>query len=1118
MSNNEIEEIESLLHLLMSSNNEERMKAEKTFQNGLAEYPDLISKCLVEITANSNEEKIQAFSMILLRQTIVPGPNFKWDKYSKETQLFIKKSLLELVANVTAPYLRNRICDAITAISQRSEWGELILFLIKLNEYNTSFHSATLLYLLKELSETMMDELKNESKKILEIFLKFSDPECKSIELRCFTVKALSSFIIKLSKNESTHFKICLPNILELILTLIKQGLDHELEECFKSLILIADFRPNFYNKEIINILEVMKMTMSSEEIGEGTKFISLEFLIILTEKAPLLISKIPIFLETILPIILNLIIQIDSNIDIETYCEQFTEHGYNSFAVVNNFIYRLGMSLKSKNLLVTIFNIITDFLNVNETDWRKPIAGLIAVSTIIFGCKRVMKDQVNDLILLVLPFFESENPIIQYQTCLCINKMAQVFSPTIQLGFHEQIVNSLFNLLDSKISELQSMSASCFVSFLQEVSETDILEPYYESILIKAFDLIKSETNLSVKENCISMIAATAISCEGNFGSYYDELAIFLKDILQNVNGSKYSLLKGKALECFCIIGIAVGKEMFEKDGIFLIRYTLELLENGVTYEDAIYVYIFQAWNKICSVFKESFFPFLSDILPILFELCKRDTNIEFEKKNLNTSQVMLFNTQGFALKNAISEEFSLIMENFYQFVDYLGVHYFPYSVETMESIIDFLDFEFDENVRTAVSSTLPLLFKSLVTAYEEKFENFVDLETLNKIFNIIVESLIASTFQEKDLSMVGLNLQSISDCLNFSNKLIDFSNLKFLVEELDKLTELSFSENQLIDDGFDDEFNDQQLDENENSNNNNNNNEDDEEDDDDDDDDDLEFDEELEKNRNENILLLSDIFENLFKHYFKEFIEIFQENFFNFFNEILLSENATFIERQSAICVFDNVIEFCDKDQKVLEFYWKEYGQSLCDCLSLPHPGLQQACAYGLGIFAIQSGDFFKKFSDPCINLLHQLIQDNNNEQSNGDVILVENAISAVGKFLQYQTNNIENVGKHFDVWLNYLPVLVDTVESKQTYDLLCLFIENENKFIIGENNENFPQIINIFGQILDTELINDGLSQRILNIIQQIINAFGVQDFSQLIQGIKNENAKLKLQKLI
>eukprot|EP01155_Anaeramoeba_flamelloides_P007545 Anaeramoba_flamelloidesa112005_12.p1 GENE.a112005_12~~a112005_12.p1 ORF type:complete len:101 (-),score=21.53 a112005_12:107-382(-) len=89
----------------MSSNNEERMKAEKTFQNGLAEYPDLISKCLVEITANSNEEKIQAFSMILLRQTIVPGPNFKWDKYSKETQLFIKKKFIRTCCKCYRPVL-----------------------------------------------------------------------------------------------------------------------------------------------------------------------------------------------------------------------------------------------------------------------------------------------------------------------------------------------------------------------------------------------------------------------------------------------------------------------------------------------------------------------------------------------------------------------------------------------------------------------------------------------------------------------------------------------------------------------------------------------------------------------------------------------------------------------------------------------------------------------------------------------------------------------------------------------------------------------------------------------------------------------------------------------------
>jgi hypothetical protein len=52
-------------------------------------------------------------------------------------------------------------------------------------------------------------------------------------------------------------------------------------------------------------------------------------------------------------------------------------------------------------------------------------------------------------------------------------------------------------------------------------------------------------------------------------------------------------------------------------------------------------------------------------------------------------------------------------------------------------------------------------------------------------------------------------------------------------------------------------------------------------------------------------------------------------------------------------------------------------------------------------------------------------------------------ENAIAAVGKICLYQSGAVD-VSKVLPVWLSWLPVLEDKVESLVTYGQLCTFVE--------------------------------------------------------------------------
>lgn len=63
-----------------------------------------------------------------------------------------------------------------------------------------------------------------------------------------------------------------------------------------------------------------------------------------------------------------------------------------------------------------------------------------------------------------------------------------------------------------------------------------------------------------------MTTIASVADTCEEQFINYYDKLVPCLKYIIQNGNSDEHKLMRGKAIECVTLIGLAVGSEKVTK------------------------------------------------------------------------------------------------------------------------------------------------------------------------------------------------------------------------------------------------------------------------------------------------------------------------------------------------------------------------------------------------------------------------------------------------------------------------------------------------------------------------------------------------------------------------
>ena len=69
------------------------------------------------------------------------------------------------------------------------------------------------------------------------------------------------------------------------------------------------------------------------------------------------------------------------------------------------------------------------------------------------------------------------------------------------------------------------------------------------------------------VVEQAVTAIASVADVAESDFEPYYTSFMPGLKGILQVAGGKEMRMLRGKAMECISLIGVAVGKERFGAD-----------------------------------------------------------------------------------------------------------------------------------------------------------------------------------------------------------------------------------------------------------------------------------------------------------------------------------------------------------------------------------------------------------------------------------------------------------------------------------------------------------------------------------------------------------------------
>lgn len=1059
-----------ILKCLLSLKNNIRTKAEEAFNSIPTETRVL--HLLNSVTDENLDEAERQLACVLMRRLITNDfPEF-YPKLSVDDQNQLKECLLQLVQTDTNDSLKKKMCDIVSELARnlvdedgQNNWPEFLRFLFRC----ASSPSPQL----KECSLRMFTNVpgvfgnqQNEYLGVIKQMLQQSLMDAASPKVRAQAVRAVCSFIIAHEKETAVqkHFQDLLPSMIQVLAENVHQKDD---ESILKSFIDLCESSPKFLRPQMDSITKLCLEVFSNVEVDD-VRHMALEALITLCEVGPGMMKKeLRTYIGPLVQLILKMMTEVEEDPTWSFADEIVDEDNENNNVIAESSIDRLACGLGGKIVLPHVISNIPAMLS--NSDWRYRHAALMAISAVGEGCHKQMEPLLPQIIDGVLNYLQDEHPRVRYAACNAIGQMSSDFAPTLQKKFHQRIVPALLNLLDDNNNpRVQAHAGAALVNFAEDCPK-HILVQHLDNVMLKLEAILKGKFNELLKngtklvlEQVVTTIASVADTAEEQFVTFYDRLMPHLKYIIENAP-PELRQLRGKTLECFSLIGLAVGRGKFAEDA----KYVMDILlknykdsgEESFADDDSYHTYLISAWARICIVLGKDFQPYLPLVIGPVMKMASMKPEVAlFDNEDLEDLDrggsdwqfISLGEQQNFGIRTAGLEDKVAACEMLVCYARELKDAFADYAEEVVRLMIPLLKFYFHDGVRTAAAQSLPHLLECVRIKGPDYVED---------MWNFICAELLSAIKQDPENEVVGDLFHSLAKCIEVLGKgCLTEQWMNDLMALFEKNLLEHFLEQEAVSEKRKEEDYDETIDD--------------------------DVDDNDEANTTYKISKLSDVVHALFKTYGTDFYPYFDVLLPHFVK--MLDQRQKWTDHQWGLCIFDDLIEFTGSHSVK---YKDHFLAPLTYYLNDKQPEVRQASCYGFGVLALYGGEEFAEICASVIPSLLKLINDPLARTEENEMV-TENAISTIAKILKYNSSRI-NVDDILPHWLHSLPVLEDTDEVPHVYDYLCDLIERNHPIVLGINNTNLPNLIDIMTEVFmkDAIKVDHIVARRMITIIREI-----------------------------
>ncbi|KAK1079643.1 importin subunit beta-3 [Friedmanniomyces endolithicus] len=884
---------------------------------------------------------------------------------------------------------------------------------------------------------------------------------------------AFSAFFQSLQKKAQQKYYALIPDVLNTILPLKEAGDSDQLSKALMAVIELAEAASKMFKNVFSDLVALCISIIQDKELDDPARQNALELMATFADYNPTMCRKDPNYTNEMVTQCLSLMTDVgpddDDASDWNAQEDMDFDESDSNHVSGEQTMDRLANKLGGQTILPPTFNWLPRM--IASSAWRDRHAALMAISAISEGCRELMEGELDKVLDLVVPALRDSHPRVRWAGCNALGQMSTDFKGTMQTKYHQIVLPSLIPVLAASEPRVQSHAAAALVNFCEE-AEKEILEPYLDTLLENLMRLLQSPKRF-VQEQALSTIATVADSAESTFGKWYGSLMPLLFNVLQQPNEREVRLLRAKAMECATLIALAVGKERMGQDAITLVNL-LGNVQAGITDDDDPQEsYLLHCWGRMCRVLGQDFVPYLQAVMPPLMKLAQAKADIQLLDDEENVAQIEqeegweLVPLKGkyIGIKTSTLDDKFMAVELITVYAQNLEQGFAEYVMDIMDTVaIPGLAFFFHDPVRVASAKAVPQLLNSYKMAFGGQSEQYSELwkSTIAKVLEVLATEPAIETLAEMYQCFYESVEVSGKDCLSNDHMAIFIKSAESVLKDFQTRVKARQEEAADREDGE-------------------------------------EPDEETQFAMEDDQTLLSDMnkaFHTIFKHQGQTFLAHW-ERLLNYYDLFVTNQDDT--QRQWALCILDDVLEFCGPASW---HYHTHIIQPLIDGMRDPAPANRQAACYGVGVAAHKGGDAWAAFAAGSLPMLFEVTR-RPGARSDDDVFATENACASIAKVLHFNAGKVADVQGVVAAWIETLPVVNDEEAAPYAYAFLADLIERSNQTVMLQA----PRCFVFVAQALEAETLQGAMAQRIVGAARKLVTDAGL-DANQLLAGLPPE----------
>ena len=1127
---NALSQCEQMLKNLLVPDDNIRKNAEIQLQQGLQNNQSKEVLCLYcsQVLLNTTDLSVKLYCAIIIRKIFLVNDDSKNDiikTFNLDNKNVLKNNLFNaLVNNVQDKNLNKKIANAIvnvfTCLLENDEkWDELLKYIIanfnlELSENNLNIIELSL-YLLSNVYGVANDQLKEG----IPVFLNCFSIYFKSniLSLKAKTVECINELLCSTSsKKESKKFREFIYYILETTLQCLKEHSSENLKICLDSLNDLSEYEPKILRKSFSDIFILMGKIIEDKEIDDNLREIAYELLINLIENMPKLMKNDEEKLSNLIQSLFKYAMEIDEEIDDEWLTPKATTFINDEFIPeqkldeATSLLIRLFDALDEKVVLKIVSNNIAELIqHSSEKDWKYKYIAYITIAEVISYVKEL--NHIENIIEMILKDVNNQNIKIQYAALYCIAELADEHNPDFQNEYHGKVIGTLLNVLNNSNVlriRLQVVDAlDCFIEHVTDEVGAKYLQNSFD-VLFTVFNEDDTKCPCSLKEGILNVVQEFIDASNEEFKKYAEKCFSILLEYLKKIlNDGTNKTLIGILLETISIIG-PLCPEVYKNYLLTLVNTLIKIQSSLSSYKENIGNYLLSSWEKIVPNLLIDNKEKLLEVTQSLIELLKKPPEMSVSNNpNLQVNVQEFFKEDEEKkeekakpnLQTSETEEFATFIEILNLILESAPATINASQVENLYPVILSLLKYPNTDIQGEVANTFSNSIKSLIATNCEQ-------NALHNAAKKYIADIVEQLFKESNFSLIVSLLDSIREIISSVKLFLTTPEINDLSEKLLKIFD-KVEQNRI-------DLNKQKLKtekeiENDKKTGDNKIFSDDEEDLDseqeaiDEIQDEIEELEEVQTSFSEFFGTLFDTHKNLTLEIVEKFLKDYLPKYFN--------EQSSTFEKKLGVLIIDDMAEFLQQD--LIGNIWNDILKTMITYSNHKDYELRNAAAYGLGIFAKFTKNDFKMYENDLLNsiLNSMTFPDDIPKAEIEDMKFArDNAVSALGKTIKYHGQELNELNKYLDIWVNKLPITKDHTEGKLNNKFLMEILQKDPKMVLGENNKNLSHIIVVLSKAYNSDDSDDETNKLIEQFANGILNN---NEFKSVLDKVVSEQKKGK-----